>query len=505
MSELDKSIAIGVIGAGTMGAGIAQIAAKHGHSVYLFDQNQDTVSLSLKKMRSGLERLISRGKITEAEIDNLINRIKSCDKLEQLSSCGLVIEAIVENLEIKQTVFKQLENLCSKNTILATNTSSISITAIGEKLQRPENLVGMHFFNPAPIMKLVEVISGLATSKQVETRVADTATAWGKEAVLAKSTPGFIANRVARPFYAESLRLLEEGAASTATLDALMREAAGFRMGPFELMDLIGHDINYSVTESVFNAFYQDKRFLPSLIQKELVAGGFLGRKTGRGFYEYGDDSEKPAPEQTTSSFKPNRLTVEGDLGTASALLKLAENNGINIDTSNGSGFIHCGESVLALTDGRTATKRSLDEDIPNLILFDLQRNYAEDKRIAIAPALQASKEALEHAIGFFNSIGKTVSVIMDAPGLCVMRTISMLANEGADAVHHGVCEISAVDNAMLYGLNYPKGPMAWADIIGLEQVCTVLDNLQTCYGIDRYRTSLLLQQYADSGKKLYE
>lgn len=505
MTALDTSKTVGVIGAGTMGAGIAQIAAKHGHPVKLLDQNKDAIEKGLKLMEAGLNKLVLRGRMEADEVTAMMSRITPCNSTDQLSDCSLVIEAIVENLEVKQSLFKDLESVCAEDTILATNTSSISVTAIGAVLERPENLVGMHFFNPAPIMKLVEVVSGLATSKEVLQTTADTSTAWGKKIVIAKSTPGFIVNRIARPFYAESLRLLEESAASEATLDAVVRDSAGFRMGPFELMDLIGHDVNYSVTETVFNSYYQDKRFLPSLIQKELVAGGFLGRKSGRGFYQYGEDQNKPEPSVSKSSFRPDSISIEGDLGVAGSISQLSEKAGINVVSTDGSGLIKIGNTVLALTDGRTATKRAKEEGIKNLVLFDLLGCYETNTRIAITPAMQTSPAALDQAVGFFNALGKEVAVIGDTPGLCVMRTVCMLANEGADAVYQGVCDIPAVDDAMQYGLNYPRGPMAWADEIGIDHICKVLDNLQSSYGIDRYRTSILLQQYSDAGIKLHD
>ncbi|MCG8426177.1 MAG: 3-hydroxyacyl-CoA dehydrogenase NAD-binding domain-containing protein, partial [Chromatiales bacterium] len=287
MSALDKSKTVAVIGAGTMGAGVAQVAAAAGHTTLLFDTNAEAIERGIAGISKGLNRLVERGKMDEQQRDAILANLHPVTELEQLAPATLVIEAIIEDLATKQSLFRQLEDICGEETILATNTSSLSVTAIAAKLQRPGNLVGMHFFNPAPIMKLVEVVSGITTNKTVAEKVYDTSLAWGKHAVYAKSTPGFIVNRVARPFYAEGLRALEEGAADAATLDAIMRESGGFRMGPFELMDLIGHDVNYAVTCSVFDAYYNDPRFLPSLTQKELVDGGLLGRKSGRGFYNY--------------------------------------------------------------------------------------------------------------------------------------------------------------------------------------------------------------------------
>ncbi len=507
MQALGKEQVIGVIGAGTMGAGIAQVAAKAGHRVCLYDQNEAAVSNGIAGLRNGLQKLVDRGRMTADEVKELLNRIEPSNDLAQMADAALVIEAIVENLEIKQQLFQQLESICGKETILATNTSSISVTAIGAVLERPENLVGMHFFNPAPVMKLVEVISGLVTSAEVAATVAATASAWGKQTVHAKSTPGFIVNRIARPFYAESLRLFEEGAADEATLDAILRHSGGFRMGPFELMDLIGHDVNYSVTETVFNAYFQDQRFLPSLIQKELVAGGLLGRKSGQGFYDYREGAVKPAPQLCESSYRPSEVKVVGSLAVAESLTTQLESDGIafeRMSAKSGAATLQFGEVTLALTDGRTATQRSADDDIANLVVFDLLNSYEDNSLIAIAAAMQASDAALDQAVGFFNALGKSVAVLADTPGLCLMRTVCMLANEGADAVYQGVCSIVDVDSAMQYGLNYPRGPMQWADEIGIETVTRVLANLQAHYGLDRYRTSLLLQQHNAAKRNLY-
>ena len=293
---LDKETVVGIIGAGTMGAGIAQIATTNGHEVYLYDAYAE----QLPKAKSGLEKILNRqvekGRMSQEEVDGILSRIHFVEDITEFGKCGFVIEAIVENIDIKKDAFQRLEGIVSKDCILASNTSSLSIASISSALKKPERFLGVHFFNPAPLMKLVEIIPSVATNSDLAQSTKEFISGWGKITVLAKDTPGFIVNRVARPFYSEALRILEEGVADVPTIDWALKEIGGFRMGPFELMDLIGHDVNYEVTSSVFKEFYYDPRFKPSFTQKRLVEAGWLGRKSGKGFYNYGEDAKKPDP-----------------------------------------------------------------------------------------------------------------------------------------------------------------------------------------------------------------
>ena len=289
-------IKIAVIGSGTMGSGIAQIAATSGCEVKIFDTNQDALSKSKALLEITLSKLVEKAKIDAAEKFRITNNISYVHTMGELSHSDMVIEAIVENLEIKRKLFSELETYVSPETILASNTSSLSIASIAASCHKPERVIGIHFFNPAPLMQLVEVIPAIQTSEEVFLCTTKTISDWKKVVAVAKDTPGFIVNRVARPFYSEALRIYEEGFADFATIDFAMKTIGGFRMGPFELMDFIGNDVNYTVTETVFTSFYFDPRFKPSFTQKRLMEAGYLGRKTGKGFYNY--SAELPAPNE---------------------------------------------------------------------------------------------------------------------------------------------------------------------------------------------------------------
>jgi len=308
LKEINMNVS--VIGSGTMGSGIAQVAATAGCVVKLFDLNQDALSKSKTALEVSLSKLVEKEKIDSAEKSRIQGNISYISSMKELADSDLVIEAIVENLEVKRMVFSELEDLVSKNTILASNTSSLSIASIAASCKTPDRVIGIHFFNPAPLMQLVEVIPAVQTSSEVVEKVVQIISNWKKVVAVAKDTPGFIVNRVARSFYSESIKIYEEGMADFATIDWALKAEGGFRMGPFELMDFIGHDVNYIVTETVFTAFYFDPKFKPSFTQKRLVEAGFFGRKTGRGFYDYSQELPKPTEDNALAKAIFERVIV---------------------------------------------------------------------------------------------------------------------------------------------------------------------------------------------------
>lgn len=505
---------VAVIGAGTMGAGIAQLAATHGHKVLLFDLAEAPLEQAMTKMMASLSRLVTKGKFTEQQVADLRQRITLVTDLAQLSGADIVIEAIVENLDIKRKLFSDLEELVDTRTVLASNTSSLSISALARGMTEPSRFVGMHFFNPAPVMKLVEVVAGIDSDPAILSEVQQLATSWRKVAVQAKSTPGFIVNRVARPYYAEALRLVEEGFGTPAKIDTVLTACGGFRMGPFTLTDLIGHDVNYAVTESVYHAFYQDSWFKPSLVQKDLVDAGHLGRKSGKGFYDYSDSAAQATSAESQADIDPSRhaYAAGSELGAASIRLTgccgvLAQLGGRLQDVgaelneqqpgcgSRGEIEISDGDQqlTLRLSDGKTAEQLQRAERDRVAMVIDLAADFATAEFIHIACSSKATDADRNLAARAFAKAGIRVIFGADSPGLVVMRTVAMLANLGYDAVFKGVCSAEDVDNAMRFGVNYPKGPLSWAQEVGLGHVKATLENLRSAYQDDRYRVSYLL------------
>jgi len=468
MAALARHTPVAVIGAGTMGAGIAQVAAAAGHIVHLSDTRVGAAEFAIARIADELAARVARGKASDGERADILARLRPGDAP---SDCGLAIEAIVEDLAAKCALFADLEKRLSATAILATNTSSISITAIAAALDRPERCAGFHFFNPAPAMRLVEIVAGAQSGDAVLADLVDTARAWGKDPVRVRSTPGFVVNRVARPYYGEALRLLEEGAADPATLDAALVEGWGFRLGPCALMDLIGHDVNAAVTRSVFEAFDFDPRYRPSRIQRELVDAGWLGRKSGRGFFRY----DRPLPQAATAP------------GTATAQA-LALDGECAVDGI-----------VVAPTDGRLAAAVAVERGRPT-VLFDVTRAGA--KRMALCASPDVPDAAFARIVGGLAAAGIAASRVADRPGLVVARTLAMLINEACEAELSGIADADGIDAAMVGGVNYPGGPFEWGRALGFARVLRLLENVHAATGDARYRPSLGLRLRALANRR---
>ncbi|MBQ0944417.1 3-hydroxyacyl-CoA dehydrogenase [Ideonella sp. 4Y16] len=487
-----------VVGAGIMGAGIAQVAAQAGHRVWLHDTREGAAASAKTALAKTLQGLVDKGKLGADAAEGALARITPISALAEAAAARVVVEAIVENLEVKRGLFRDLEALLADDAILATNTSSISVTAIANGLRRPGRLVGMHFFNPVPLMKLVEVVSGLHTEPPVAEAIFTLSKAWGKVPVHAKSSPGFIVNRIARPYYAETLALLQEQAATPAVLDACLRGAA-FRMGPCELMDLIGHDTNFAVTNSVYGAYFQDKRFGPSGVQRDLVDAGWLGRKNGRGFYTYPQtDADKALPAAPQAA--PGALTVHGQCAWAARIADALSAAGLSVtrDTTAAAVAISLAEGgELRPTDGRPASQLAFEGGARDVAVFDwsVTETVAPGTPIAFAVASGASDAFSARAAGVLAAAGWQPLRVADAAGLVVARTIAMLVNEAADAVQQGVCSPEGADAAMKLGVNYPAGPFEWLARVGAPAVVGLLDRLDTHYRGERYRVSPWLRQ----------
>jgi 3-hydroxybutyryl-CoA dehydrogenase len=489
---------VGVIGAGTMGAGIAQAAALAGHRVLLADAVDGAAARAVDRIRERVKAQVAKGRLDAdpAALDITPAAI-SPSSAPGLAGAGVVIEAVVENLDVKRALFAELEQVVPADCLLASNSSSLTPTAMAAGLAHPERLVGLHFFNPVPVMRLVEVISGLATATAAADRAEALAQAWGKTVVRSAATPGFIVNRIARPYYAEAWRLLEEHAAVPAVIDAVLTGAGGFRMGPFALMDLIGHDVNESVTRSVWASFGNDPRFAPSLAQRSLVEAGWLGRKTGRGCYDYANGATPPDAAPAARQKAPAFVISHGD----SELGQLLTRSGVSVQQAAAErqegdhGLVELpGGPVIARCVGSTASALAAANGRP-VIVVDRTLDDASAPAIAVTASADCPADSLDMAVGLLQAAGLSVFVIDDVPGLIVTRTVAMLANLAADAIAGRVASAADIDTAMRLGVNYPQGPLAWAGRWGLPTVLATLDALEDWYRDGHYRASPLLRR----------
>jgi 3-hydroxybutyryl-CoA dehydrogenase len=513
---------LGVVGAGTMGAGIAQVACLAGFETYLHDPFPQALELGLDRLRDGLRRGAERGRWSEADATAAERCLHAAPSLEQLSTCELVIEAAPEDLDMKRELFARLAEVCGSDVLVATNTSSLPVTALANAAPRPENVVGMHFFNPAPLMKLLEVVAGAQSSEAAMAAACAVGERMGKHVIVARDGPGFLANRCARPFGMEALRLLGEGVADHATIDRVVRMGGGFRMGPLELADLVGIDVGFEVSKSFWEQSFHEPRWQPSRIQARMVQAGRFGRKTGRGYYEYGpagsahreDDPEPPAPGGSDA------VAVAGDGRVAEELRELAERSGHELhrlEELNGAApdlivDAEVGRSAPDLEElpgpaGATRCILCVDGSLAELDLhggavgFHALPPLAESTLVELTRSSDTTPAAAGRAESFFRSLGKHVEWVGDAPGLVLGRIVCQLVNEACFALSEGVGSAEDVDAALRLGFNYPRGPLEWADVIELDHVLTTLDALFDELHEERYRASPLLRRMAAEGR----
>ena len=486
-----------------MGRGIAQIAAQAGSTVKLFDTEPGAASRAISALAAQWDKLVDKGRLDGATASSHKSRLMPVAALEDLADCDLVVEAVVERLDVKKSLFLSLETVVSGQTVLVTNTSSLSVTAIAAGLKQPERFAGYHFFNPVPLMKVVEVIAGLKTDKTICTALADYARQMGHTPVQAQDTPGFIVNHAGRAFGTEALRVVSEGIADFATIDRILKDQAGFKLGPFELMDLTALDVSHPVMESVYHQYFEEPRYRPSVITAQRLAGGMLGRKTGEGFYRYVDgvaltSAEPPVPVVAEMP----AVWVSPRAARRSELLQLLKNLNANIEPGDSPSM---NALVLVAPLGFDITTVAVVErlDPARTIGIDMLIDDAATKRRVLAtnPATRSDMRDAAHAL--FARDGKAVSVIRDSGGFVTQRVVAAIVNIASDICQQGICSPKDLETAVTLGLGYPLGPLAMGDRYGPTNVLEVLFNMQTVYGDPRYRPSPWLRRRGAIGLSL--
>lgn len=493
---------IGVIGAGAMGRGIAQLFASSGQEILLYDTRAEAIDEAIAFNRNLLQRSVAKGKLSEADFEATMGRLQPAAELAQLQDCDLVIEAIVEILEVKQKLFAQLEAIVREDCVLATNTSSLSVTRIASTCTNPERVAGFHFFNPVPLMRIVEVVRGERTDERYIQGLVDLANKAGHFPAITPDTPGFLVNHAGRAFGTEALRMLSEGVATPQQIDRILRDGPGFRMGPFELFDLTGLDVSHAVMESVYEQFYHDPRYTPSFIAAQRVAAGLLGRKTGRGFYRYEDGQKIEEPEAQPETVLVNRpfwLHCDDD-AVRSDVHAVLEAAGATLETHN----LPSEEAICLVTPlGEDCTTALLHLGLPadRTLAIDVFANW--DKRRTLMRTPASNPELVAQARQALGADGVPVEVINDSPGFVIQRLIASVINLGSEIAQKGIATPETLDKAIQLALGYPKGPLAFGEHYGPQRVLSVLNNLQTVYGEPRYRPSPWLRRRAQLGLPL--
>ncbi|QHE85959.1 3-hydroxyacyl-CoA dehydrogenase [Hydrogenophaga sp. BPS33] len=492
-----------IVGAGAMGRGIAQMAAQAGSEVWLFDVQAGAAETARTALEATWKTLVGKGRMEAHQMEACLSRLHVASALTDLSTCDLVIEAVVERLDVKQKLFAELEGIVGPDTVLATNTSSLSVTAIAAGLQRPAQLAGYHFFNPVPLMKVVEVIAGLKTSAAVCQRLTDYTRQYGHTPVAAQDTPGFIVNHAGRGYGTEALRVVGERVADFATIDRILKDQMGFKLGPFELFDLTALDVSHPVMTSIYHQYFEEPRYRPSVITAQRMAGGVVGKKVGEGFYVYDKGvAQVPAEPAVPTVAELPPVWVSPKAARRAELYQLLKNLGARIETAAAPS-----DSALILVAplGMDVTTLAAVErlDATRTMGIDMMLEDAATRRRVLAtnPATRPDMRDAAHAL--FASDGKAVSVVRDSGGFVTQRVVATIVNIAADMCQQGVCSPADLDVAVTLGLGYPLGPLAMGDRIGPTNVLEILFNLQTVYGDPRYRPSPWLRRRGALGLSL--
>jgi len=487
---------VGVIGAGAMGRGIAQLSCTAGFETLMFDIDHEAAIEATASVRSRIKRLIEKGKPIN---QNAGSKLRDVPNLSDLAKCDLVIEAIVENLEVKKLLFRDLELIVGSDTILATNTSSLSVTSIASALKRPERAAGLHFFNPPPLMKIVEVVRGIRTEKSVLERLHTFVNFFGHYAVQVEDTPGFLLNFIGRAYVTEAFRLLEDRIADYSVIDRIMR-SAGFRMGPFELMDLTGLDVTHPATEQVYNGYYNDPRLRPSFIARNRVAGGLLGKKTTSGFYS-DEEIEKFDSPKCSQAAPTIKFALVGDDETGlKSYEKMFNSFGLSKSVTKN---LEEAEFILCAALGHDAASAAITFNIDQKKMFLLDFIASDSTLVTLVRGISVQAETVGLARCLLNSANIEVEVVQDSPGAIKQRIQSMVVNIACEAAQKGLASPEQIDRAIMLGLGYPKGPLQMGDEIGPRRILDCLNQMMKATGDPRYRPSLWLRRRAELGLSL--
>lgn len=517
---------LAIIGTGIMGMGIAQIAAQAGIQVLLFDAKAGAAEQGRQSLQATLEKLAAKGKFTDEQLQSTLANLTVIEEIAKIAEVDVVIEAIIENLEIKQQLFKQLESIVPVETILATNTSSLAVTAIASDCEHPERVAGFHFFNPVPLMKIVEVIPGISTKPSVVETLTSLAKRMGHLGVVAKDTPGFIVNHGGRAYGTEALKILGEGVASFEDIDLILREGAGFRMGPFELLDLTGIDVSHPVMESVYNQYYSEPRYRPHPLTRQMLIGKKLGRKVGEGFYHYTENKKQDGQKVTVDPSKQLPFKTDSDISNLSVWIgaDLAEDkqqlvdylsaNNITIDDNekpNSDSLIllaiYGDDTTNAAIRYQVNPKQAVAIDM----LTDLSKHrtlmpsiVTQDNFVAQAYALFGRSNKFDKSSDEGSNVAVDAILITESTGFVAQRVIAMVINLGCDIAMQGIATPKDIDNAVKLGLGYPYGPISWGDEIGASRILLILERIHGLTGDPRYRPSPWLQRRATLGVSLF-